>query len=357
MAVGIVKSTLDNVDEKINQVLSLIDFVPRKSKIFIKPNVVNIRKPSTGVITHPRVVEALLKYFSGHEVVIGEGSIIGTDTKEVFEKTGYTSLAKRYGVQLVDLNDAERVAVKWKYGVIKVPKLLETHEYINVPTMKTHIVTKVSIGLKNQKGLLSAADKMRFHKMGLHQPIREFVEVVKPDLTVVDGIICVEGDGPGLSGKPKVMDLIIAGTDLLEVENVCCRIMGFDANEIEHVPSVEIGEIKGLPIDEVKRAFLRARSFHKKFNVYYHPFDGCSGCINSVGEGVRSLRSPLKLAKFLYWGLLRRLDFVAGSNPVLPKNAGRLICVGNCAAKFAREHGLPLLEGCPPKPRDIAKVI
>jgi len=357
MAIGIAKANLNNVDQKMSELLNMIGYVPKKKKIFLKPNVVNIRKPQTGVITHPRVVEALLKHFSDYEVVIGEGSIIGTDTKEVFKKTGYTALAEQYGVQLVDLNDVERTEIKWKYGTVRIPKILETHEYINIPTMKTHIVTTVTIGFKNQKGLLSAADKMRFHKMGLHQPIREFAEVVRPDLTVVDGIICVEGDGPGLSGKPKQMDLIIAGTDLSEVENVCCRIMGFDANEIEHIPSVEIGEIKGLTIDEVRRPFLRARSFHKKFNVYYHPFDGCSGCINSVGEGVRSLRSPIKLAKFLYWGLLRRLDFIAGSNPALPENAGRVICVGNCAAKFAREHGLPLLEGCPPNPHDIGKVI
>jgi uncharacterized protein (DUF362 family) len=337
--------------------LGLIGYTASSKKIFLKPNVANIRNPRSGVITHPRVIEALLKYFSGYEVVIGEGSIIGKDTKEVFEKTGYTRLAKRYGVQLMDLNDAERVEVKWKYGVIRIPKILKTHEYINIPTMKTHIVTKVTIGFKNQKGLLSAADKMRFHKMGLHQPIREFAEVVKPALTVVDGIICVEGDGPGLSGRPKKMDLIVAGTDMVEVENVCCQIMGFDVNEIEHIPAVEVGEIKGLSINDVKKPFLKARPFHKKFNVYYHPFDGCSACINSVGDGVRSIRSPIKLTKFLYWGLFRRIDFIAGLNPTLPEGAGRVICVGNCALKFAQQHGFPLIKGCPPKPSHITDVL
>jgi len=341
----------------IRKVLNLIGYAPTKNKIFIKPNVVNIRKPGTGVITHPRVVEALLKYFSGYEVVIGEGSIIGKDTKEVFEKTGYAGLADRYGVQLMDLNDAERVPIQWKYGTIKIPKILKTHEYINVPTMKTHIVTKVTIALKNQKGLLSVTDKMRFHKMGLHQPIKEFAEVVKPDLTVVDGVICVEGDGPGLSGRTKKMGLVIAGTDMIEVENVCCQIMGFDVEEIAHIPAVRIGEIRGLSIEEVRKPFLRARPFHKKFNVYYHPFDACSGCINSVGEGIRSIRSPLKLAKLLYWGILRRTDFVAGLNPVLPKVTDRVICVGNCAAKFAEQYDLPLIKGCPPNPDDVRGVI
>lgn len=357
MSVGIVRANLRNIDDKITEILNLISYTPSRRKIFLKPNVANVRNPRTGVITNPRIIEALLKYFSGYEVVIGEGSIIGKDTKKVFEKTGYTSLAKRYNVQLLDLNNAERIPIKWEYGVIKIPKILETHDYINVPTMKTHIVTKVTIGLKNQKGLLSAADKMRFHKMGLHQPIREFAEVVQPVLTVVDAIICVEGDGPGLSGRTKKMGLVVAGTDMIEVENVCCQIMGFDVGEILHIPAVSIGEIKGLPIEEVKKPFLRARPFHKKFNVYYHPSDACSGCISSVGEGIRSIRSPFKLAKLLYWFILRRTDFVAGLNPVFPKDSDRVICVGNCAAKFAQEYDLPLVNGCPPNPDDVRDAI
>jgi len=295
MAVSIVRA------QRISEAIDLIGYTPRRERIFLKPNVVNIRKPRKGVITHPRVVEALLKYFSDHEIVIGERSVIGIDTKEAFEKTGYASIATRYGAHLIDLNDEERVEVKWKYGSIRILKILETHEYINVPTKKTHIVTKVTLGLKNQKGLLSPSDKMRFHKMDLHQPIKEFAKVVRPDLTVEDGIICVEGDGPGLSGKPNLkMDLIIAGTDMIEVDNVCCQIMGFDVDEIEHIPSVEVGEVKGLSVNETRRPFLRARSFHKKFSIYYHPFDACSRCTHSVGEGIRSIRSPVKLAKILY---------------------------------------------------------
>ena len=331
--------------------------MPRRKRIFIKPNVANIRKPSTGVITHPRIIEALLKYFSDYEVVIGEGSIIGRDTKEVFEKTGYKSLAKRYGVELIDLNDVERVDVQWKYGIIRLPRVLKTHEYINVPTMKTHMLTKVTLGMKNQKGLLTPADKMRFHKLGLHEPIKELARVVRSDLTLVDGIICVEGDGPGLSGKKKKMDLIIAGTNMIEVENVCCDIMGFDVNEIEHIPSVKVGKIKGLTIGEARRPFLRARPYHRKFNVYYHPFDGCSGCINSVGEAIRSIRSPIKMSKFLYWGMVQRIDFIAGLKPAIPAGAKKVICVGDCAARFARRHELTLVKGCPPNPDDIKKAI
>ncbi len=54
---------------------------------------------------------------------------------------------------------------------------------------------------------------------------------------------------------------------------------------------------------------------------------------------------------------MRRLDFIAGRNPALPEGAGRVICVGDCATKFAQRHGLPLVKGCPPKPGDVKKII
>ena len=78
-------------------------------------------------------------------------------------------------------------------GTLDVPKLLRDCEYVNVPTMKTHGQTMVTLGVKNQKGLLPMGQKKFFHKKDLHACILALSEAVRPDLTVVDGIYCVEG--------------------------------------------------------------------------------------------------------------------------------------------------------------------
>jgi uncharacterized protein (DUF362 family) len=79
-----------------------------------------------------------------------------------------------------------------------------------VAKLKTHIQTGVTLGLKNQKGLLLSEDKKRFHKRDLSGCIRAPSVVARPDLTLVDGIVGLEGDGPWRRGTPKEMNLLVA---------------------------------------------------------------------------------------------------------------------------------------------------
>jgi len=79
------------------------------------------------VHTDIRFIEALLRVFDGYEIVIAEGSVGPGSTDEVFEKTGVTALAHRYGAQLLNLDDVDRVDVPWRYGTLRLPALLQTH--------------------------------------------------------------------------------------------------------------------------------------------------------------------------------------------------------------------------------------
>jgi uncharacterized protein (DUF362 family) len=67
----------------------------------------------------------------------------------------------------------------------------------------------VTLGLKNQKGLLLPEDKKRFHKLDLNDCIRALTQVVRPNLTLVDGIVGLEGDGPWRWGTTKEVNLLV----------------------------------------------------------------------------------------------------------------------------------------------------
>ena len=203
----------------------------------------------------PRIVEALVKRFAGREIVIGESCVIGYDALQTFQRTGYAELAERYGLKLVDLNQVDRYEVGWRYGTLKLPVYLQTHEYVNVAKLKTHIQAGVTLGLKNQKGLLLSEDKKRFHKLGLNDCIRALGEVVRPDLTLVDGIVGLEGDGPWRWGTPKEANLLVAGQDVVEVDNVCLRLMGFDHDHAPHIPPCDELDTIDLSINEARQDF------------------------------------------------------------------------------------------------------
>jgi uncharacterized protein (DUF362 family) len=359
MTVAIVRSDLSQATDALAQALDMIEYRPSREAVFIKPNVPDYGPPGAGLFTDPAVVEGLLRYLAGRPIVIGEGAIVGRSATEAFRRTGYAELAKRYGAQVVDLNDAPRTEVDWEFGKLKLPALIQTHEYINVAKMKTHVQTGVSLGMKNQKGLLAPADKKRFHKIGLDRTIAALAQVVQPQLTVVDGIVGLEGLGPWRFGTPVEMGLLVAGQDLIEVDNACLKLMGMSRHQAPHIPDVGRVNAVGVPIAEAQRKFaLDFPGYFCYHNVYEHIADSCSGCNAALYLAFRSLRkSRIGRLRLLLNGRIRRTDIVLGSGAALPPGHGRVICVGDCAAKFAGEHGYTLVRGCPPEPSDIAQQV
>ncbi|MGW8323749.1 MAG: DUF362 domain-containing protein, partial [Thermodesulfobacteriota bacterium] len=127
--VGIRRTIVDRLDQDVEKILDLIGYTPVKERVLLKPNIVAAASPENGDDTHPRVTEALIRYFQkrGKEVVLGEGSGI-FDSDEAFERllgaTGYLDLRDRLGVPIINLEQVEREDVPWKYGSIPLPKLL-----------------------------------------------------------------------------------------------------------------------------------------------------------------------------------------------------------------------------------------
>lgn len=362
MTTAIVRATLDDAPARIAEALALVNYRPRKEAIFIKPNVPDYGPPQQGLYTDPRVVEGLLQAFAGRPIVIGEGGIVGRDTMVAFQRTGYTELARRYGAELVDLNKVERMEVAWEFGTLRLPTLLRTHEYINVAKMKTHVQTGVTLGLKNQKGLLLPGDKRGFHRRNLNACIRALGQVARPALTVIDGIIALEGNGPWRYGIPKPMGLLVVGTDLIEVDNVCLRIMGFPPAHAPHIPPRPTGEVVGLPIEAVACPFaFNYQGFFRYKNVYEHITDSCSGCNWTLYHTVKLIKaSRWRRLKFAYRGIWRRLDIVMGHAAELeglPPSHGKVVCVGDCAREYAARYNLPIARGCPPQAEDVVKLL
>jgi uncharacterized protein (DUF362 family) len=376
MAVKIVKA--EKYDVKLLQHLIRdaieelgLNLQGRKTAI-LKPNIVIPAKPKSAIITHPAIVEAtvgVLKEKGFEDIVIGEGAGLGADEDEIFDATGYTKL-EREGVRLVNLNKAERVEITWKYGRLKIPKIVADADlYVNIPKMKTHGQTVVTLSLKNQKGILSNADKMKFHKLGLHEPLVELAKVVKPDLVIVDAVEAMEGEGP-LRGKKKRVGALVIGTNLLEVDMACCGIMGIKPEEVEHLKigvREDIGPEKPDLLDgseDIKTSFKRANDkYGNILNVYSwrNPY-ACSMCIDSFTLAVKSaLRNPKYwltfIPKFAYLATFKRIDIIQGYHAEIPAKRGRIICLGDCTKKIAEESGFVYVKGCPPNSEEIIEAL
>ena len=141
-------------------------------RVLIKPNLVSwdtsITQPPYGVLTTTRIVEELIQILQEQgfkSISIGEGSVMmgnGTGTKEAFQGLGYTHLAEKYGVKLIDFNDSPSIVHKTPEGLaVNIAKdAIEADFFINVPVLKTHSQTKVSLGIKNQIGRASCRERV-----------------------------------------------------------------------------------------------------------------------------------------------------------------------------------------------------
>lgn len=364
--VGITKTRLENLEGDVEELLELIGYVPSKAKILLKPNIVVASPPEEGDVTHPKVTEALIRFFQKRkkEVVVAEGTgIFGTEKEfeTLLRTTRYDRIRDQLGVPIINLEQVEREEIPWRYGSIPLPKLLKEYEYINVPTMKTHLQATVSLGVKNQKGLIPMETKKIFHKKDLHACIFELSKVIQPTLTVVDAIYCIEGTGP--TGPPigevKRMDLLVAGKEMMAVDNTCVQIMGFDVNEIKHLRPVKNIQVLGEKIEDVQSPFQRPMAFFSRDHFVVHMDEkACTMCTVSFYKALSKilftpeLREQLEKRKDL-----RDINIIMGPLEP-PSDMGTCaLCVGDCAAKPAKKTGLPLIKGCHPDYREIVNFL
>jgi uncharacterized protein (DUF362 family) len=260
--------------EPVFKALDLIDYKTALSgwnKVLIKVNFITVETWDSGATTDPIVVEAIINKLKNLpvEIYVVESDATMTSADKAFEVTGMKEMCARNNVQCLNprhLKDRVKIDIPNGEALksIKVPRIVTQSAIISAAKLKTHMSTKVTLGMKNMFGLLPDKFKGKYHARGINKVIVDINTVLKPALTVIDGFVGMEGRGPS-GGTPVKMDLIIAGKDVVATDATASRIMGFEPMEIPHIrKAFEKGlgnvhdiEILGSKLDEVKRAFKR----------------------------------------------------------------------------------------------------
>ena len=189
--------------------------------VLLKPNLVEIPYTrESGAVTHPQLCRAVAEMVleRGAAPVIADAAGMGSDTEAVISFMGYDQL-RREGYPVLDLKKEKVVRVKNPAATV-LPQMevfqpaLTADVLINLPVMKTHDQTEVTLSLKNLKGLLADSSKKEIHRRALFRAIPEVAAFFKPSFTILDGIYTQEGVGP-VYGDPVEMDLVIAGRDMV----------------------------------------------------------------------------------------------------------------------------------------------
>jgi uncharacterized protein (DUF362 family) len=261
--------------EPVYKALDLVDYKAALSgwdTVLIKVNFITVKTWDTGATTDPMVVEAIIERLKNLNVKICvvESDATMTSADKAFMETGMREMAERNGVECLNLRHVkDRVKIKVPHGEtldsITVPRIVAESAIVSAAKLKTHMSTKVTLGMKNMFGLLPDKLKGKYHMKGINKVIVDINTVLKPALTVIDGFVGMEGRGPS-DGTPVQMDLIIAGKDPVATDATACRVMGFDPHEISHIRkayekglgSIDDVQILGERLEDVARTFLRS---------------------------------------------------------------------------------------------------
>ena len=342
----------------LNQIGGLEKYISHNDKIMLKPNL-----NGTEGITNIELAESLIRLlldFKVQNIIIAE-STFGNQymTDMFFNKSGYTELSKKYNIGLINLNKSEIVEVEVKNPLILnklniAREVFEVDSIINLPIMKVHYATGVTLALKNLKGLLVRDEKRHFHTVGLDKAIVDLNNTIKPKLNIVDCISCMERMGPR-GGDIINLNMIMAGRDCAEVDYVGCLIMDYNLDEVKHLKyyveankiNLEKIEVVGENIDNVRYPFKKAKMENiipEGFKI--HNKDACSACMNAL----------LLSFQFLEKETTKEIDFYLGSK--IDKDevtGGFAIAFGNCcinSIKLGKK-----IRGCPPYPFDLKDIL
>lgn len=227
------------VESAVKRVMSELGGLPRfvspGQTVLIKPNLLSDRTPDCAVTTHPQVVRALIRLIKqvGARPVMADSSAEAVKVGSVWEKTGYAKLSGEESVPLINLEHAGSKGFDvggMRFSVAK--PVLEADVVINVPKLKTHILTVITNAVKNMYGAMPGYQKAMLHKRYAH-PARfgEFLaalySTVPPALTLCDAVVGMHGDGPS-GGDPVRLGFLAGSTDGVALDAVACKLLGVD---------------------------------------------------------------------------------------------------------------------------------
>lgn len=205
----------------------------------LKPNFVAGRPARTGATTHLELIAAVAEEVraAGATPYLCESSGTEFSDDATAAILGLDDFCREHDISFignVDRWTTLRPAGARRLRTFHAPAQLEGACLINLPVLKTHVVSGMSIAMKNLMGLLPREDRRSMHTLGIQQCIVDLNLGLRPDLNIVDGVIGQDGDGP-LYGDAAHLDAIIAGRDSLAVDLACCEMVGVDARAIGHL--------------------------------------------------------------------------------------------------------------------------
>jgi uncharacterized protein (DUF362 family) len=313
------------------------------------------------------------------------GMARGFKTVEVMQMLGVKQAVEEAGGEVLGVEDAEKVEVNIEGGMalhqVNYPKvILEADCFINLPAMKTHTMTMVTLSLKNLQGILDEKGRYFSHRDDIDQHMVDISKIRKPDLIILDGLLAMEGMGAGEAGSPVEMGIIMASADPVALDAIASMCMGIDnplvvgttriaAHDGLGVANPFLIELVGAPMHEVRKKFQLPINFTQPIESLV------TGVYPNIDVYIGGACPACWLLAALVESLLSRIpqhvSLIVGIDPKIPPRIrtdhAHTFFLGECALAAGGElrelrNAMQLsgidrfLGGCPPYEQALVKL-
>jgi uncharacterized protein (DUF362 family)/Pyruvate/2-oxoacid:ferredoxin oxidoreductase delta subunit len=217
-------------------------FVRPGMRVLLKPNLLSAAEREKAVTTHPAVVQAVAELVqgAGGAVLIGDSPAGPAERgSEVWYTSGMAAVAATLGASLVPFDEVIWKRLDGRDYFLARP-VLEADLVINLPKLKTHAFVRYTGAAKNLFGVIPGGRKREIHMRApgiaeFSRALVDVLELVRPALTIMDGVIGQEGEGPGTRGTPRPYGCLAASPDPVALDSVLSAAMGFRPGQVLHV--------------------------------------------------------------------------------------------------------------------------
>ena len=281
--IGIQRIENENVKTAVFSTLELIDAQKLIHKedmvVLLKPNLLMGKPAERAVNTHPEVVRAVIqwvKQFNPSKIYVSDsaGGQKPGITEAAMKESGIQEICEQEGAICVPFEKTERDIYEVKDALelkeISSSRLIkEADLIINIPKIKTHWQCTLTCCIKNMFGTVLLANKAKTHAQTavlerFCSALVDIYSVSKPQLTVIDGYYCMEGQGPS-SGDVVKLNIILAGYDGVALDTTVCKIIGFDPSEILYLGKAVEKNLGTINLEEVEILGETIESVYRKF--------------------------------------------------------------------------------------------
>jgi len=327
-----------NIEASIGKALGFIggieSYVKPCDRVLLKINLLTGDVPEKAVTTHPAIVKAMIHQVraAGGFPQVGDcsGYEGASNPKRYFNacrSSGIMQVCEEEKVEILHLS-AESVDVKNPGGrifknFILSKQVQDVDVLISLPKLKTHGLTLFTGGVKNNFGCVTGLNKAKMHLRAqdpetFSQMLVDLLGIVQPELTVMDAVVGMEGNGPS-NGAPRKVNAILASKDAVALDAVACMLVGIDPFL---VPSTRLAHEQGIGVGDISR-------------------------INIPGENLNDMKiDDFKLPSgtasfFRAKGLMRFLRSMLVAKPELVKERCKKcwICIEHCPSGALSKKG------------------